>query len=263
MIRKLVVSVLAVASLIVVAPVSSASAAIVSGDVPLQPGAPVVDGSGVLSGDPMTNVSHACCVPGADLIQAVGEVADGTAVNQGSYCTLNFVFRDKSTTQKTKLRTYIGTSTFCTTGVGQRVKAPGIGSFGTVVFSDRDVEFALIQIDANKQKYVSRVVRGYGAAPSGYATSRNTKAGDLLLTHGYPAGGRGPSGITRLGLLESADRDAYVSTIPVILDRGSPVIRTSDGKAVGVSNEFFWPLAQQTVESVLLSLKHAGFNVTL
>ncbi len=209
----------------------SASAAVTSVDVPLQPGAPVIDNSGNLY--------------------------------RGTYCTLNFVFKDKAATNP---KTYIGTSSNCFRGVGVRVSAPQIGSFGTIVFWDNRLhpQFALIRIDTAKLKYVSRVMRGYSAAPSGYTTSAQTNTGDPLVTHGWPAAGTGPSGVTRTGVLAGDTSTMWGSTIqPVILDRGSPVMRVLDGKALGISNELAWPFNHATIEGILTSLKKAGFNVTI
>ncbi len=221
------------------------------GNVPLQPGAPMID-----SGSYM----------------------------QGSLCTLNFVFKDKA---KKDPKTYIGTSSSCTY-FGQRVQAPKIGTFGTVVFTAEShdpsitdghssVGFALIEIDPSKLKYVSRVVRGFGSAPKGYTTSRKTSTGDPLITHGYPVWAVSPAqAVTRVGVLGNDNSARYWSSIqPNIQDKGAPVIR-ADGMAVGMSAEetSFWgtwlpeapPIARyQTVEGLLKELRSAsaGFNVTL
>jgi hypothetical protein len=124
----------------------------------------------------------------------------------------------------------------------------------------------LIEIDTDKLKYVSRVMRGYGAAPRGYTTSGRTSAGDVLVTHGWPEGDR-EAGVTRYGLLASDDSSVHFSTVRAtpILDRGSPVISVTDGKALGISTEYWgWPWPHSpTIEHVLGLLKDAGFNVTL
>lgn len=243
--RRLLCGVAVTAVLIVGVP-GSASAAAIPGYAPLQPGAPIVD----QSSDPF--------LPGA-------------------YCALNFVFTDKHETQvgdRRVRRTYIGTSPRCVTGVGQRVAAPGIGAFGTVVFSDGVAtgSFALVEIDEGKLRYVSRVMRGYGEAPRGYTTSTTTKPGERLITHGYPYGASTwAAGVTRLGVLVDDDATRYRSAMqPDIQDRGSPVV-TADGRAVGTSDEYLWtmwpPVAaysgHQTIEGVLRRLARAGFDVTL
>ena len=220
------------------APSGSTSAVLLRKVVPLQPGAPMID-------------QHSSSLP-----------------YRGSYCTLNFVFTDERAQKVGSRRvrsTYIGTSANCTSRVGQRVAAPEIGTFGTVVFRDYGgAQFALIRVDPSKLRYVSKVVRGYGAAPSGYTTSEETSAGDPLLTHGYPMAGTGPSGVTRTGVLVSDTATGYHSTIqPSILDRGSPVVSVLDGKAFGISNEMYYPTGHSTIEGLLRLLEKSGLHVTL
>jgi hypothetical protein len=238
----------------VVVPSGRPAAAVLPKDVPIQPGAPMIDARSA--------------VP-------------------GSFCTLNFVFKDKA---KKNAKTYIATATSCAGSVGQRAISPQVGAFGTVVYGDEseraadqylgvlgeDVShFALIEIDRSKIKYVSRVVRGFGAAPKGFTTSRDTKPGDPLVTHGYPYGAvRGAQAVTRVGALGDDTSTRYWSSIqPNIQDYGSPVIR-ADGKAVGMSDEVtsFWgtwlpeaPPASRfpTIEGLLKKLRFAGLNVTL
>jgi hypothetical protein len=246
-----IVIVLAAVVAMTAVPSGRPASALLTKDVPIQPGAPMI--------------------------------AEGSYF-QGAFCTLNFVFKDK---KKKNPKTYIGTADGCTSGVA---RSPEIGAFGTVVYTqDESTEpapypyglgdttgarFALIQIDRNKLKYVSRVVRGFGAPPSGYTTSRTTNAGDPLITHGYPAFGAVHQAVTRFGVLGGDTSTRYWSSIqPNIQDRGSPVIR-ADGMAVGMSDEesSFWatwlpespPIARfPTVEGLLRQLRSAGFNVTL
>ncbi len=236
----------------------AAPAVPIVGDKPIQPGAPLLDNVGINSpafAQVGLNSPAALSMYATYVLRAWGVPYQG-------YCTLNFVFKDKA---KKNASQYIGASSNCFGwgGVGQRAKAPGIGEFGTVVFNDVHTQFVLIRIDTAKLKYVSRVMRGYGAAPRGYTTSAKAKPGDLVITHGYPAGGTGPSGVTRVGVLEDSGHDGYYAVTTPILDRGSPVVRVSDGKAVGVSTELFWPLGQRTIEGILSSLRRAGFDVTL
>jgi hypothetical protein len=226
----------------VVVPSGRPASAVLPKDVPIQPGAPMIDSTSYL---------------------------------QGSFCTLNFVFKDKA---KKNAKTYIGTAKYCTAHVRERARSPEVGAFGTVVYrdeSDSAANFALIQIDRNKLKYVSRVVRGFGAAPTGYTTSGKTNPGDPLISHGYPVWAlHGTQAVTRVGALGDDTSTRYWSSMqPNIQDRGSPVIR-ADGKAVGVSDEqtSFWgtwlpeapPVSRYpTIEGLLKHLRSAGFNVTL
>lgn len=219
-------------------------------------------GASIDSGRAATNVP---LQPGAPLVDQQHSLFEGT------YCTLNFVFEDMPmppTPQRPNPpppKTYIGTSANCTTHVGQRAMSPQIGLFGTVVFRDYSYpHFAMIAIDSDKLRYVSTVMRGYGRSPTGYTTSDETNAGDPLVTHGWPAGGTGPSGVTRYGVLAGDTPEGYTSTVqPTMLDRGSPVMRVLDGKALGISNELYWPVAQRTVEGLLDLVGNAGFDVTL
>lgn len=249
--RRLVLAVVGMTMLLTAVPGGSAAAAptegarsgstwaaLLPGEAPLQPGAPMID-------------RHSSSAP-----------------YHGSYCTLNFVFEDERARKVGSRRvrsTYIGTSANCTSTVGQRVEAPQIGTFGTVVFRDYGyAQFALIRVDPSKLRYVSRVVRGYGAAPRGYTTSDETSAGDPLLTHGYPMAGTGPSGVTRTGVLVGDTSTGYHSTVqPSILDRGSPVISVRDGKALGISNEMYYPTGHRTIEGLLGLLEASGLHVTL
>lgn len=239
--RRIWAGAIGVAVAVTMMPSGRSASALATTDVPIQPGAPMID-------------------PGSFF---------------GSFCTMNFVFKDKV---KKNPKTYIGTAKYCTGGLGARARSPQVGAFGTVVYlteSNGAADFALIRIDRNKLKYVSRVVRGFGAAPTGYTTSRTTNAGDPLVTHGYPYGAlHDAQAVTRLGALGGDNSTHYWSSIqPNIQDRGSPVIR-ADGKAVGMSDETtsFWgtwppegpPISRYpTVEGLLRRLRYAGFNVTL
>ena len=221
---------------------TEAAAGVVATNVPLQPGAPLVNQGGMWA---------------------------------NTLCTLNFVFQDKSQTYPgtTKLKTYIGTSGHCTlAGVGQRAKSPEIGTFGTVVFRvfndpiGTSNDFALIAVDRDKLKHVSPVMRGYGAAPSGYTTSNQTNTGDPLVTHGWPSGwpaGVSSGAVTRYGALALDYPTHFLSAKPMVLDSGAPVVRVLDGKAVGISQEIGISLSGMTVEHIFVLLRQAGFNVTL
>ncbi|HVE93155.1 MAG TPA: hypothetical protein VNE62_12780 [Actinomycetota bacterium] len=234
--------VVAAAVTLVAAPWNTPASAVLPGDVPIQPGAPMMDPRGLYVGG-------------------------------DNFCTLNFVF----TEQAPNPRTYIGAASSCASHVGERARSPELGAFGTVVYEEEQIAvgFALIEIDRDKLQHVSRVVRGFGAAPTGYTTSHGTTAGDPLVTHGYPyASQHGAQAVTRVGVLGGDTETHYWSSIqPNIQETGSPVVRL-DGKAVGISNELsaFWgtwlpeapPVAQfPTVEGILSSRRSAGFNVTL
>ena len=178
-----------------------------------------------------------------------------------SYCTMNFVLADTATRSR---RTYIGASATCFSAVGARAEAPGIGAFGTVVFRQYGSgHFALIRVDDDKLRYVSKVMRGYGKAPTGYTRSGETHEGDPLVTHGHACATTAP-GVTRYGVLARDTPTSYTSAMqPHIQDIGSPVVRLSDGKALGISNEVYYPIGHATVEGIIEMLANAGFSVTL
>lgn len=170
-------------------------------------------------------------------------------------CTLNFVFRGRELGRPTeahpaKVHTYIGDAGHCLRSVGQRVAAPGVGEFGTVAFRlscrlepkdetcdgrPREDDFGLIRVDEDKLHLVSPIMRGLGKPPTGFTTSNETATGDLLLAHGQGA----PytlvePGRTQVGVLEDDTSRGFGSTLQGNLHSGSPVVRLSDGKALGI-----------------------------
>ena len=192
--------------------------------------------------------------PGAPLVLHVGPSA-GTPEG---VCTMNFVFRDAQ-------NTYIGTAGHCAILLGERSSAPEIGEFGTVVFrvaSGLD-DFALILVDADKLASVSPIMRGVGAAPTGFTTSDETAQGDLLTFHGWGIGfSAHPASRTRDGVLTDDDAKSYSAALPLsVNDSGAPIIRTADGKALGIANS--GDGTGPTVERIMVLLEEGGFNVTL
>ena len=226
-------------------PMESASAAL-GGDVAIQPGAPLVMGTNypIFAG------------------QA------GPAAPPG-HCTLNFVFKRTVIINKVfATKKYIGTAGECV-AVGQRAKSPTIGEFGTVVFrqSNANGPFGLIEIDADKGAHVSSVVRGWGSAPTGHTTSAQTNPNDRIFGHGFPVGLLGDIGVSRHGVLTNLagatvedTATGYVPAEPLFVDRGSPVIHVATGKALGMSNEYYWPVSGMTVEGILNLLHANGFS---
>lgn len=189
-------------------------------------------------------------------------------------CTLNFVFVDASDT-------YVGTAGRCTYEVGERVSAPDIGEFGTVVyrvFSEPDDptsflpwfshpdDFALIRIDPTMLVHVSPVVRGVGLAPAGFTLSNETAPGDAVLVYGQ--------GIVLSSAEETRLRPAVLMLqqewqyeIEVALtvgDSGAPIIHQETGKALGVISALGVPTTLgPTMERILVLLHEAGFQVSL
>lgn len=110
--------------------------------------------------------------------QCTGALRPGARMS-GTGCTFNFVFDDAQG------NLYIGTAGHCTSGVGQRVGAEGVGIFGTVVY-DRNSgvnDFSLIRIDANKHDRVNPTLCTWGGpvgADPGGALPR-----DVFLEYGW------------------------------------------------------------------------------
>lgn len=165
-------------------------------------------------------------------------------------CTLNFVFRGRelgsSGERARKVHTYIGGAGHCLRRVGQRVAAPAIGEFGTVAFRlscrleacegrPREDDFGLIRVDEDKLHLVSPTMRALGKPPTGFTNSDETETGDLLLAHGQGAPYTlAEPGRTQVGVLEDDNSLGFGSTLQGNLHSGSPVVRLSDGKAVGI-----------------------------
>ncbi|HUP90679.1 MAG TPA: hypothetical protein VM074_00415 [Solimonas sp.] len=213
-------------------------------DLPIQPGAPKYVHGGPTNGTPL------------------------------GICTLNFVFQDAQST-------YIGAAGHCSLVVGERETAPEIGKFGTVVFrvscrvqvlpdscpdgGPQTDDFALIRVDADKLALVSPVMRGVGAAPTGFTIPGDTLQGDLLAEHtqGLP-GGAVPATRTQTGVFVSDDELFFDSTLVGLTDSGSPVLHMADGKALGiVTTSDNYGNAGPTIERVLELLAEAGFEVAL
>lgn len=199
-------------------------------------------------------------------------------------CTLNFVFRGRERAhpqprQRKHVHTYIGTAGHCmqSRAIGQRVAAPDVGEFGTLAFRTYcgtpncdgrpfTDDFALIRVDADKLHWVSPVVPVIGTAPSGFTTSEETSAGDVLLVPGQGVPFSIAGGSTWASVLEDDDSVAYTATPQGTGGHsGGPVVRLSDGKALGVliggDPPDIWTGA--TVERILTLLAEARFEVGL
>jgi hypothetical protein len=259
------------------AEVSSDGALLVddSSDTPIQPGAPKYVHGGTFAVSPWTDP------PLSDTLHA-------------DVCTMNFVFKDTRPKGR-RANTYIGAAGHCALAVGMRDSAPEIGEFGTVVFQRMcnapatptlcpeggpvTDDFSLIRVDSDKLPLVSPVMRGVGAAPSGFTTSDETAAGDVLTTSGWGIPfATLPATRTLNTVLVSDDDEHYAMPFPGTTHSGSPVIRASDGKAVGILTTHI-PLVEDlpaplpgdagvlvggsTVEHILALLTESGFNVRL
>ena len=149
-------------------------------------------------------------------------------------CTANFVFASGD-------ERFIGTAGHCV-GVGRRIADASGVPFGTVVFSVNAypaLDFALIQIDANRLADVSPSMRVWGGptgvAKTGPITSETTLPGTPLRQHGYGTTWREYEQTQRrTGVLGSVPTTIWSGYLPCSGgDSGSGVILAS-GEALGV-----------------------------
>jgi len=116
-----------------------------------------------------------------------GFIRPGALVNGG--CTLSFVFADAT-------KTYVSTAGHCV-DEGDRARLPGVGEFGTVVFSTGSggagSDFALIQVDAAKVALVTPEMCSV-AGPSAAFTGSLLNGRLIVHTgHGQGVGFNGPT----------------------------------------------------------------------
>lgn len=168
-----------------------------------------------------TTAGHAHIQPGAD---------------HNGGCTLNFVFDGEGALAG---RVFIGTAGHCVDAVGERAWTGATGSFGTVVYfadDDENLDFALIEVDEAKHRYVSAEVRGHAGEPTGWTESSDTQAGDLVKFsgHGLVYGWTETTREGRMGVLVNDDAREYGVEGPILWgDSGGPVL-TEDGRALGI-----------------------------
>lgn len=158
-------------------------------------------------------------------------------------CTLNFIFRDPVGTL------FVGTAGHCHRDmpIGTRAGVPGVGAFGSLAFVEeysdplRWMDFALIQIDADKHHLVDPAMRVYGG-PTDVQTVFTPGTPTLLYGHPVIISATEATRALRPGVLEYVKEDPnwvpnpgwYVATNPTYAgNSGGPII-TIDGKALGV-----------------------------
>lgn len=158
-----------------------------------------------------------------------GGIRPGRSISNG--CTLNFVFTDG-------VDTYIGTAGHCVAN-GASVSSPGIGVFGTVVYSSGDAgvgnDFALIRINANKLFLVTAEMCDW-AGPMAVHTAGSI-LGKVTLQTGHGSGIAAPNVPPRprpgVGFGFGVNSFSWEGTsIPG--DSGSGIRLQEGGKALGV-----------------------------
>lgn len=195
----------------------------------------------------------------------------------GTPCTLNFVWRGAEGVL------YVGAAAHCVGGVGSRPIAPGLGTFGTVVFSDSataaefyaglpQFEYALIRVDDDKQRLVNPAMRYWGG-PTGIAEEAAPGTSTLHYGQGLIYQSTEPSR-ARVGVLQDLREGGiwdgwWHGDYPFLGgDSGSPVL-TGDGRALGFVNNLAATWGEPAAVSgpgmalVRERLHAAGFDVEL
>ncbi len=173
------------------------------------------------------------------LLEQCPGIRPGARLTTG--CTMNFLFEDDNDY-------YMGTAGHCTSHVGQRMGAAGIGAFGSVVYRINEgvgQDFALIRVDADKHNMVDPTLcawagpydsdplthpgqplhmYGWGVATNDASFTR-ARSGVLLSTS--------PTSITFLGVASGGDSGSpTVNALGSAVAVNTHVLLTAQGSAV-------------------------------
>lgn len=191
---------------------------------------------------------------------------DAVEAYQGGICTLNFVFDGPNDA-------YIGTAGHCVnTTERKRASNADLGEFGTFVYDNDDLDFALVDVDDPVESQLSADVDGHPGTPTGVATPADTDQGDRLLLSGYGLGVSltEPTREQRPSILVEHEATQYRSDGPVVNgDSGAPFVHAETGKALGVVSEYgidgVPPTTDvgPTLEAILDALRDDGWDVQL
>lgn len=189
-------------------------------------------------------------------------IQPGAPLGDPATCTLNFVFRNATDW-------FIGTAAHCVV-LGERVRNPEVGVFGTVVFEAFDAtDFALIKVDARLSNLVAPDVRHWGG-PTGVSTRQSAPAGDAVAVYGYGVGfGVDSATRPRVGILVSHGPQRYVANTGAVPgDSGAPILDHGDGRALGIVSRYHVSVPPATDEGptllhIMNRLRAAGFDVEL
>lgn len=199
----------------------------------------------------------------------------------GDPCTMNFVFQDPAGAL------YIGAAGHCVPEVGERVIAPGLGSFGTTVFWRDDstnftepanatgplMDFALVKVDADKQDLVEPALRFWGG-PTGIEAMYAPGTPTLHYGQGLFWQATEPSR-PRYGVLQERYQagpftDWYLASHAIMGGDSGSGLLTGNGKALGIIVTVAATFGNQpgviggpTVELILETLHEAGFDVEM
>ncbi|MGH3521161.1 MAG: hypothetical protein ACRDQ7_28050 [Haloechinothrix sp.] len=217
-------------------------------------------------------------VPSAQAQEPV--IQPGVSIYNGSgYCTLNWIY-DGTGAQAGKV--YGGTAAHCVDGVGQRISlssgslGEAIQEFGSVAYTDDNLDYAFIEIDADRVAQVDPAMKGHPAIPTGFSTTETAAQGDIIQFSGNGVGFHllEPTQEQRQGVLHSNDgTQHYVVGAVSPGDSGGPVADvTDDNKALGLVNTVGvgvvngLPYAGEggiSLEGMFTDAASAGFTVTL
>lgn len=188
------------------------------------------------------------------------------------FCTMGFLFRDQGTG-----RLLMSTAAHCTDALGERLHAEQAEetfdmqpeAFGTVVFRDEGLDFALIQIHEGRESDVSAAVRVL-TGPTRVSTPDDTAFGDEVRYYGYGfTFDLTPELRPRTGVLtKHTEREFQSNSAGMFGDSGAAVLHES-GTALGLISRFnvledgvsvdLGP----TVQGMLAFLAENGWNVSL
>lgn len=173
--------------------------------------------------------------PAAASSQGTLQPGDLVESYEGWPCTLNFVFDGPSDA-------YIGTAGHCVdTSVQERASNADLGEFGTFVYDNDALDFALVDVDDPLEGLLSADVDGHPGTPTGVATPADTDQGDRLLLSGYGLGvsATEPTREQRPSVLVEHTATQYRSDGPVVYgDSGAPFVHAETGKALGIVSKY-------------------------
>lgn len=198
-----------------------------------------------------------------------------------STCTLSWVLdgdgptRDRPTAQGADGDAVYFTLAAHCLSLGDRVRSPGFGSFGTAVYDNDTLDLALVQVDEDVEPLVSPAVKGHEETPTGFATSTDLETGETVLHSGYGTAAQTTAETreNRVGVLVEDDDDfwGWKAVTPIAFgDSGGPAIYGPNGSALGIVNVLPSPTdvepgtgAGVSMDQIFETVRGDGFQVHL
>ena len=194
------------------------------------------------------------------------------------YCTFNYIFYEvvyaTPEVPNPVPDAFIGTAGHCTDEPGERVTLEGLGEIGTVVYDsdvvDSDVDFSLIQLDAERVAQTNPQMRGF-EGPKGVAMPATLALGDRVDVYGYGIlVGEREETRPRWGLLTDWTEKEYVADMPAVNgDSGAPLLHDKTGNALGIISRYGIDQVPPSTDVgplvawALAEVRAAGFDVVL